>query len=659
MWKLTRKNKKNNKKKKRTTSNIYGLPQSTTLTTTTSYYQPLQHEPTLRKQKPVFKQHSKSVGCVEEYDTTMMFPIDHLKHTQSDAINSQQSKTEHKLDKLLNDTLEVQKSISSISSAFDVDITHNLQDKHDNINQQNDLKTNDVASKIWNKDTITESVWNKQCSINSFDDCYCIQRVLYIMKYYHASENRPTKYPQSQMMEVLNKLKRYNAVELMNDYIHIKELHIGKDCKLIVSDDEEDDDNNICKANTIEHVLIHEYFSEKCLDNDPCETDFCKCIQRNFRDRIECGKNEKYLRDLYRNNRNEMIENNNSLNIVSKQILDTIHCAIFHPQMRIDNDNQPIFTSKTKTTDLFRPISVSYFEHSMADNIINDDEIQYNHIYRRNTLVSGTLAIKVKQPTLSNIKFTINDHLTPRQSKKKLFQENKLNKQISNTLSINHIEYVIEEQKSDEKYVENEDVCSYEFGIKMIYDINSREGPQNVFNINKNCCFHDELLNNKIMSISQQQWENCMEKALIKVKTIRGRQIVGKRGKYIGKNMELLHVMAILLYCNYDELQRHFRSTFRRKHKNESDSDVRKRHGNYFWWGKLLHEAIYCFGKDIKTENIRVYHGLQEKLLFSQFEACFYSPLSTTTDLNIANSFQGSNDNGIILKLVKSEDYSA
>eukprot|EP01083_Nonionella_stella_P255989 877926_1 len=98
--------------------------------------------------------------------------------------------------------------------------------------------------------------------------------------------------------------------------------------------------------------------------------------------------------------------------------------------------------------------------------------------------------------------------------------------------------------------------------------------------------------------------------------------------------------MAILLYCNYDELQRHFRSTFRRKHKNESDSDVRKRHGNYFWWGKLLHEAIYCFGKDIKTENIRVYHGLQEKLLFSQFEACFYSPLSTTTDLNIANSFQ-------------------
>ena len=40
------------------------------------------------------------------------------------------------------------------------------------------------------------------------------------------------------------------------------------------------------------------------------------------------------------------------------------------------------------------------------------------------------------------------------------------------------------------------------------------------------------------------------------------KSIIGKRGIFIGQPMELRHIMDIMLYCNYDELQRMFHNTY-------------------------------------------------------------------------------------------------
>ena len=99
-----------------------------------------------------------------------------------------------------------------------------------------------------------------------------------------------------------------------------------------------------------------------------------------------------------------------------------------------------------------------------------------------------------------------------------------------------------------------------------------------------------------------------MEKSLNKIQTLKGLNFIGKRGKYNQKHITLDDIMSILLYCNCDDLQRKFRGTF-------------------YWWRKLLNQTIYCFGDDIGTYSITVYHGLSKKLLLTQFEECFYSPL--------------------------------
>eukprot|EP01084_Bolivina_argentea_P121414 215144_1 len=98
----------------------------------------------------------------------------------------------------------------------------------------------------------------------------------------------------------------------------------------------------------------------------------------------------------------------------------------------------------------------------------------------------------------------------------------------------------------------------------------------------------DEMLNNHICSLTSTSWQRLLQKAHAHIDT----DIVKKIGfcsrsstakcydmKY-GTLMKLDHLIAMMIYCNYTELQRKFTETYRRMDEKECDEVMRARHSN-------------------------------------------------------------------------------
>ena len=106
----------------------------------------------------------------------------------------------------------------------------------------------------------------------------------------------------------------------------------------------------------------------------------------------------------------------------------------------------------------------------------------------------------------------------------------------------------------------------------------------------------EEVTGNEICTISSNQWQNTLNSALThleshKVKT--DKRYTAKRAdeKYgIGEKGQLMgteNVVAILLYCNYTDLQRRFTETFRTMQDDDTDEMIVERHcHNYYWFGR-------------------------------------------------------------------------
>ena len=85
--------------------------------------------------------------------------------------------------------------------------------------------------------------------------------------------------------------------------------------------------------------------------------------------------------------------------------------------------------------------------------------------------------------------------------------------------------------------------------------------------------------------------------------------------------------MALLFYCNYDNLQTRFSETFRILEQDHDDAKqeainsknttinpwvlVKRRNGQFAHWTRLLREAVELYGTAMRAyPNIKLYHGM-------------------------------------------------
>eukprot|EP01084_Bolivina_argentea_P138368 243612_1 len=118
---------------------------------------------------------------------------------------------------------------------------------------------------------------------------------------------------------------------------------------------------------------------------------------------------------------------------------------------------------------------------------------------------------------------------------------------------------------------------------------------------------------------------------------------------YRRRNLTIQDILSVMLYCNFTVLQYEFSKTYRMIKINESKNDIKLRHENFYWLGKLLKECVNWFGqRPIYEEANKLYHGIGEELDFPVTAEGFrgikmYGPISTSCSLHAALNFTNNN----------------
>lgn len=155
-------------------------------------------------------------------------------------------------------------------------------------------------------------------------------------------------------------------------------------------------------------------------------------------------------------------------------------------------------------------------------------------------------------------------------------------------------------------------------------------------------------------NITNDEYDKIMQKALEKKKTQKVRRIKAKDGSYgIAEyaTMDVHHLMAIILYCDYDDHCSRFSESFRSLTATETLDETKKRNSNYYWMARRLAEAVQVFGQNRAEHNVigPFFCGMNKIMIIPQFHLTLNSPTSTTLQMCVAEGFAG--DNGMILQL--------
>ena len=108
-----------------------------------------------------------------------------------------------------------------------------------------------------------------------------------------------------------------------------------------------------------------------------------------------------------------------------------------------------------------------------------------------------------------------------------------------------------------------------------------------------------------------------------------------------GEPISLQHILCIILYCDTDDLQNNFSSTFRKNTVFETLYSLKKRHQKYYHFAKHIVEAIKVWGinRDYDKEHGPFYCGLSQVLNIGEFNIYLKSITSTSKDIEVAINF--------------------
>eukprot|EP01084_Bolivina_argentea_P206252 352186_1 len=200
----------------------------------------------------------------------------------------------------------------------------------------------------------------------------------------------------------------------------------------------------------------------------------------------------------------------------------------------------------------------------------------------------------------------------------------------------------------------------YSCGCKFRYDGTGEEKEKSeqfvVYISPKFKSLKEELTKNEILSVGIQQVKSEFKKASVHYDS-------EYRKKYY-PNMEIQHVQSLMIYCNFDNLQKRFSKTYWENNGNN--------HKYFFHLGQNLKIAVHIFGENITiykhknkknittykyksiTKYKHFYHGINERLIFPEYIGnwqqgiCILAPLSTSTSKEVAISF--AHTNGMVIK---------
>ena len=422
---------------------------------------------------------------------------------------------------------------------------------------------------------------------NNYWNCLSMKRVIFIMKLYNKMKHRNCK----------------QTVEPNSDFESESESDDDDDD----DDDDEEYNHNDISNDIIERLMLCEGYSLTQFVDDfnqikinhlEKNVDSWKCIKQKlgsckYIDDDNCFMVQRHLRERhkYDNNtkqRKSLYGNNcDSKQVVPIQILDQVHHFIMHYKKHLF----PIYKHQND----------------------NDDK-------KDNTIIKSNNVKQIRQ---------------------------RQNRFVTDTGTVN-----------DMGYVE-----SFEFGQlfhhwRFYKDRQSYIKPQQYRHEN----LKKEMLNNKLCQLGVYEWDDTLTKAITYKFGTQGRRLIAHdRGDYNRNrdvprslSISIAHLMVILIYTNYDNYQREFKKKGMRvktSNNNCSMKNLVNDHCEIAHFYKLFTETVLFYGSKMNESKV-LYHGINtDQLFFTQFHPKFNAPISTTDTVEIAKSFCGLNNNGMILEL--------
>lgn len=480
------------------------------------------------------------------------------------------------------------------------------------------------------------------------DDCNCVERTCIIIDYYQtwmSTKLSPSESLDSQqsllggMSFLLSILQDYSLTELLNDFFHIKRFH----CEHICINPE---------IQSMKQWFIHKF--------GDCNIHQCISLQRNNRNKFYCADDRNHHQMYFIDDKNADIMGT-SLEyeeIVTQQILDMIHCFIYHGSFYALYGDEVSEKELQGTRRAMAKVKQNFDENRFISNINryhhmpyqpfdintsgenNDDDLfqeeekaGYNQVSKQ----SATHGSKIKQSVTQGSK------------------ESGVTKGNYKVDDYEMMEF-FEDSKYDD-YTQMYEYTPQSFGI----DMNHNEYLQYIYEYGpaKYQSMKEEVLEctlNSQSSLSLKQFNCLLLKASILLSTFEGKLLRSRKNltsrfnldPKLYKENDYMNdeiCIAIMLYCSYNSLRNILLSTYFKITLNDDYDKCKQRHYRHFYhWGKILFTSIIAFGTDIYDTDINIkhnvqqfyYHNISKPILFTQFSCSFFAPTSITTSKNVA-----------------------
>eukprot|EP01084_Bolivina_argentea_P185197 319392_1 len=300
-----------------------------------------------------------------------------------------------------------------------------------------------------------------------------------------------------------------------------------------------------------------------------CNISKCNNISRNFRDKNIYDTNVNERKKLYKNCETET-------QVIIQQIIDIIHISQYHLVdigLRSD-DNKGIKQSDQKRMQ-------DLMETRLGFSKIRKDINNNNMVYASNKFVTEIFDDKKQEMDNDDSKY---------EHKQKTYPE------YSSGIRFYYHTYY-KHKKEREEILPGTDM--YERGNM---DINADYTYSTWFIKAKHKSIKEEVLEGKKVKLSMIEYENVINKTNIKFKALR-KTIKGARFWWevvykIKRNSPITqqHILSIILYTDFDDLQREFTRSFRKLSSTETDEELKDRHSEWANWAKAMREAVEVWG---------------------------------------------------------------
>eukprot|EP01084_Bolivina_argentea_P020584 38274_1 len=372
--------------------------------------------------------------------------------------------------------------------------------------------------------------------------------------------------------------------------------------------------NNSALLNDYIHLLNEHNSNEdfeyvyKCFISEM--TDICDVMTCNF----FCRYQRDRSRDYEANVRDQLYNTSDTKEITTQQIIDKIHCYWLHTfdlgYKLTSKELQEISTNDEQKTEN---------KNNISDNIRLTNCIDNELIYRQKII----------------------------RNKRTRFTETENKQQI-----------VIDDRNRNNKWIIKKDAKShrtndaklgqiYSFGFPYKYGKYHRKHKWYI--CKKYTDFKIEITTNTTHHLSMVEYNDWYEKAEGYFNSYYCKQMPA----YMGDAITIEQLLAVMIYCGADELQRTLTETYRKNGDTESDKNLKIRHSEFSNWGSLLLNTINYFGKEVNKSGIKTfYHGIDHEMTFQSTVAFFNGPLSTSSEYQVALVFATrTNSSGLIIEL--------